>query len=92
MVKKTKKQSELPEYNNSDFADEVRIAIEKNKQARAIITGNEALLKKAKEVLNFHDTIEGEWFVIEKQIVHVKESIRKAHKQERLSINTLFFD
>ena len=92
MVKKTKKQSELPEHNNSDFADDVRIAIEKNKQARAIITGNEALLKKAKEVLNFHDTIEGDWFVIEKQIVHVKESIRKAHKQERLNINTLFFD
>jgi hypothetical protein len=92
MVKKTKKPSNLPEYNNSEFADEVRIAIEKNKQASATITNNKALLLKAKEVLDFHDSIEGDWFIIEKKVIHVKESIRKAHKQERLSINTLFFD
>ena len=89
MVKKTKKQSELPEYNNSDFADEVRIAIEQDKQANATITNNKPIKERAKRVLNFHDTIEGEWFVIEKKVVHVSESIRKAHKQERLSINTL---
>jgi hypothetical protein len=92
MVKKTKKPSNLPEYNNSEFADEVRIAIEKNKQASATITNNKPLLLKAKEVLDFHDSIEGDWFIIEKKVIHVKESIRKAHKQERLSINTLFFD